>query len=102
MAQFDVCRNPRRGLFPLLLDVQSDLLSELATRVVVPLIARKRHGARPLTRLNPTARFQGVDYVLVFQELAAIPRSQIGQPVGSLKSRRHELIAALDLLFTGI
>jgi hypothetical protein len=31
MAQFDVCRNPRRGLFPLLLDVQSDLLSELAT-----------------------------------------------------------------------
>jgi toxin CcdB len=102
MAQFDVCRNPRRGLFPLLLDVQSDLLSDLATRVVVPLIARERHGARALTRLNPTARFQGADYVLVFQELAAIPRSQIGQPVGSLKSRRDELIAALDLLFTGI
>jgi hypothetical protein len=40
--------------------------------------------------------------VLVFQEFAEIPRSQIGQPVGSLTSRRDELIAALDPLFTGI
>jgi toxin CcdB len=101
MAQFDVFRNPRGGAYPLLLDVQSNLLAPLATRVVVPLAPLKKYG-KPLSRLNPTARVQGVEYVLVFQELAAVPRSVLGRPRGSLTSRRSELIAAVDLLFTGI
>lgn len=37
MAQFDVFRNPRGGLLPLLLDIQADVLAQLETRVVVPL-----------------------------------------------------------------
>jgi len=40
MAQFDVYRNAHpatRARVPYLLDVQSDLLETLATRVVVPL-----------------------------------------------------------------
>ncbi len=102
MAQFEVFRNPRGGMFPLLLDVQANLLSQLATRVVVPMATLKRHGAKPIARVNPTARLDGVEYVLVFQELAAIPKSALGEPRGSLASRRTELIAALDLLFTGI
>lgn len=101
MAQFDVFRNPRRGMFPLLLDVQSDLLSQLATRVVVPLASRSRYGT-PLSRLNPTARIGRVEYVLVFQEMAAIPVAALGERVSSLAARRGELVAALDLLFTGI
>jgi toxin CcdB len=102
MAQFDVHRNPRGGEFALLLDVQSDLLASLATRVVVPMASRKRFGARPITRLNPTARVRGTEYVLVFQELAAVPTTALGAPVVSLADRRNELIAAIDLLFTGI
>jgi toxin CcdB len=101
MAQFDLFRNPRRGIYPVLLDVQADLLAPLATRVVVPLTSLKRHGARPMTRLNPTTRLRGTEYVLLFQELAAIPAAVLGESIGSLKSRRDELIAALDLLFTG-
>lgn len=102
MAQFDVHRNPRGGAYPLLLDIQADLLSQLATRVVVPLATLKRHGAKPITRINPTVRLRGVEYVMVFQELAAVPRSALGDPCGSLAARRSELIAALDLLFTGV
>lgn len=102
MAQFDVHRNPRGGAFPLLLDVQADLLSALATRVVVPLARARRWTSKPLTVLNPIVVVRRVDYVLVFQELAAIPTAALGRPVGSLASRREELIAALDLLFTGI
>jgi len=101
MAQFDLFRNPRRGLFPLLLDVQADLLSALATRVVVPMTRLKSYGAKPMTRLNPTAVVRAVEYVLVFQELAAIPAAALGKPIGSLASRRAEVIAALDLLLTG-
>ena len=102
MAQFDVFRNPRSRVYPLLLDIQADVLAQLATRVVVPLTRLERHGSKPITRLNPTARLAGVEYVLVFQEIAGIPCSALGEPIASLASRRAELVAAIDLLFTGI
>jgi toxin CcdB len=102
MAQFDLHRNPRGGAYPLLLDVQAELLARLTTRVVVPLMTLKRYGARPITRLNPVVRVKGVDHVLVFQELAAVPATALGPVVGTLTARRAELTAAVDLLFTGI
>ncbi len=102
MAQFDVFRNPRPGPFPLLLDVQASLLSGLATRVVVPMAKRKGYGMPAITQLNPTAKVGGVEYVLVFQELAAVPATALGDMVGSLKSRRADLVRAIDRLFTGI
>ncbi len=100
MAQFEVFRNPRGGRYPLLLDVQAGLLASLATRVVVPLARARAHG-KAITRLNPTVTIAGAAYVMVFQELAAVPVSALGEPVTSLATRRTELIAAIDLLFTG-
>jgi toxin CcdB len=102
MAQFDVFRNPRGRAFPLLLDVQAELLSDLATRVVVPMAPKRTWAAARLSRLNPTATVERREYVIVLQELAAIPRSALGEPVASLAARRVELIAALDVLFTGV
>jgi toxin CcdB len=102
MGQFDVHKNPRRGEFPLLLDVQSELLSRLATRVVVPMARLKRWDSKPITRLNPIARIGGVEYILVFQELAAIAGEDLGERVTSLAGRRAELLGALDLLIMGI
>lgn len=102
MAQFDLHKNPRGGAYPLLLDVQAELLAGLATRVVVPLMTVKRYGARPITRLNPIATIHGVEHVLLFQELAAVPPAALGERVGSLAERRADLVAALDLLFTGV
>jgi len=34
-------------------------------------------------------------------ELAGVPVRSIGEKVGSLTGRRHEIISALDFLFTG-
>lgn len=101
MAQFDVFKSPRGGLYPFLLDVQTNLLSSLATRIVVPLIALKKYG-KPITRLHPTVKVAGVEYVLKFHDLAAVPANVLTRPVDSLAHRRAELIAALDLLFTGV
>jgi len=101
MAQFDLFKNPRGGLYPFLLDVQTDLLGSLATRIVVPLVALKKYG-KPITRLHPTATIVGVEYVLKFHDLAAVPAKVLVRPVDSLAHRRAELIAALDLLFTGV
>jgi toxin CcdB len=102
MPQFDVFQNPRGGTYPLLLDVQSDVLGRLDRRVVVPMATRKRFKPRPIARLNPVVTIGGVEYVLLFQDLASIPKSALGERVDSLASHRVELIAALDLLFTGV
>lgn len=102
MAQFDLFHNPNPGPYPLLLDIQADLLSSLATRVVVPLAKRGRSGPKPIARLNPVVKLGRTEYLLIFQELAAVPLSVIGPRCGSLASRRTELIAAIDLLFTGL
>ncbi len=101
MAQFDVHRNPRGGEFPLLLDIQADIVASLATRIVVPLTRRKRT-TRPITRINPLATVDGVDYVLLFQELAAIPFSALGPRIATLAAQRAELVAAIDWLITGV
>jgi hypothetical protein len=37
MPQFDLFRHARSKRYPFLLDIQADLLRDLATRVVVPL-----------------------------------------------------------------
>jgi toxin CcdB len=101
MAQFDVFKTGNAA-FPLVLDIQSELLGSLATRIVVPLAARKRYGPKLITRLNPTAVIAGVEYVLVFQELSSFPSASLRDRVGSLTGRRAELIAAIDLLITGV
>jgi toxin CcdB len=102
MAQFDVLRNPRGGAYPFLVDLQSDSLARLATRIVAPMVAAKRYGRKPIARLNPIARVKGVDYVVVVQDLASLPITELGALVGSLRDHRPELIAALDLMFTGV
>jgi toxin CcdB len=102
MAQFDFYKNPRGGSYPLLLDVQADVLSRLATRAVVPLMSLKRYGAKPITRLNPIAKIAAVDYVLLVQELSAMPASALVSKHGSLAARRADIVAALDLLLTGL
>jgi len=101
MAQFDVHKNPRGGAYPLLLDMQSDVLSRLATRAVVPMMTLKRYGAKPISRLNPTVKISGTEYILLVQELAAVPATALGPVVASLAGRRNDLIAACDLLLTG-
>ncbi|MDB4957220.1 MAG: plasmid maintenance protein CcdB [Myxococcales bacterium] len=101
MAQFDLHKDRKGRLYPLLLDVQADLLSHLDTRTVVPLAPKPRFGAKPLRRLNPVISFGGVEYVLVFQEMAAISIAELGDVQGTLASHRTELIAAIDFLFTG-
>jgi toxin CcdB len=102
MPQFDVRRNPRGGAYPFVVDLQSESLGRLATRIVAPLVAVKRYAPKPITRLNPIARIKGTDYVVVMQDLASILASELGEIVGSLGDRRSELIAALDLVFTGV
>lgn len=102
MAQFDLFRNSRSKNYPFLVDLQADLLRDLATRIVAPLSPVKRIGGKPIGRLNPVVEVEGTQHAILFQEMAALPAHLLGEPIANLRSRRDELIAALDLLFTGI
>ena len=100
MAQFDVHRNlneATKRAVPYLLDLQSNLLTDLATRVVVPLMHAPRFKIR-LQRLNPTFTIEGVKVVLSTAELAAIDCRNLGERVDSLETARTEIIGAFDFI----
>jgi toxin CcdB len=104
MARFDVYRNSSTQAddVPYLLDVQSDVLSRLDTRVVVPLRRRDRFPvARLPTNLTPTFTVEGVDCMLETPKLAAVPLRILKTPVTSLTASHFEITAALDFLFQG-
>jgi toxin CcdB len=105
MAQFDVYRNANpasRAPVPYLLDVQSDLLDPLATRVVVPLCKPEVLKGKLAERLNPVFQVEGGRVVMLTPELAGVSKKILRERVGNLSSERHAIIAALDLLITGI
>ena len=105
MAQFDVCRNTNpatRARIPYLLDVQSDLLDSLSTRVVVPLCKPGLLKGKLAERLNPVFEVEGRRMVMLTPELAGVSGRILGAPVVNLAGERRSIIGALDLLITGI
>jgi len=105
MAQFDVYRNANpatRARIPYLLDVQSDLLDSLATRVVVPLCKPGILKGRLAERLNPVFRVEGKEVAMLTPELAGVAAKALGGPIGNLSGQRGAIIAALDLVISGI
>jgi len=105
MAQFTVHRNKNartKATFPYLVDVQSDLLEDLQTRVVIPLSKVPAITKKPLSQLTPILQFAGEAHVLVIPQLAGIARTELGVAAGSLADRRDIILAAMDFLLTGI
>lgn len=103
MAQFDVYENTNpetKESIPYLLDVQSDLLDNLTTRVVVPLIAVAAIG-KAAQYLNPQFEIERTTVIMSTAELAGVNLNALGARVCSLKEQRTAIISALDFLFTG-
>jgi len=105
MAQFRVYQNPRatgRERIPFVLDVQSDMVDLLPTRMVIPLVRDRMFPARRVPRLNPGFSINGQAVVLSPAEMGAVAASALHEPLADLSTQRSEIIAALDVLFTGI
>lgn len=81
MAQYDVFQNPDG--FGYLIDVQSDLLGELSTRLIIPLLPGSQ-APKPATRLNPMMRIGDEPHVMVTQFIAAVPATLMNEPVTSV------------------
>ena len=101
MAQFDFHEYAGPSPFTAyLLDVQSDLLQGLASRVVVPLIPLDKFGL-PMKKLNPVFAINGTEHVMATSELAGIPVRTLGRRAGNLGTYSHEIKGAIDFLQDG-
>ena len=96
--QFDVCQTSGGTLVVV---VQSDLLEEIGTRVVMPLVADGSRG-RGLKTLNPRVEIEGKAMLLLPQQLATVRVRDLGQPVVSLEHERDRITRALDALLSGV
>jgi toxin CcdB len=104
MPRFAVHANPNEASHkrvPFLLDVQSDLIGEMGSRVVVPLIRPERAG-QAIAGLMPRFDVLGETMVMDTAQLAAVPHRALGRQVGDLAHERPAILAALDLLFSGV
>lgn len=100
MAQFDVYENinsSSKKNIPFLLDVQNDILDDLNSRIVVPLIVY----SKPAKILNPVFSINSQNLTMSTAQLASISIKNIGKKVCSLKHKRDEIISAIDFLITG-
>ena len=103
MARFDVHENPNpvtATAAPFLLDVQSDLLEDLATRLVVPLFRLDAVG-KGASFLNPTFTVNNIPVLMSTAEQAAVPVTALGAKIQTLKDRQEEIDGALTFLLTG-
>jgi toxin CcdB len=100
VSRFDVYSTPGTGGIGYVLDVQSNLLQELGTRVVVPLLPAKAP-PKPARGLNPAFKIDGQDHLMLTQFIAAIPSKELRKSVLSLNDRSADIMRALDVLLTG-
>jgi len=105
MRQFDVYANTSkttRNAYPFIVDIQSDTVSEIATRIVVPLGRKANLRNEQLTRLTPEVTYEGEELLLLVPQIASMPTKTLKNPIGSLSHLRDEIVAALDFAVTGI
>jgi toxin CcdB len=97
MARFDVYKNGNaRGL---LLDIQSDLLDEFGSRVIVPLLPAE--DMQSVSRLHPVFVINDERYIMSTHLIFAIPVDRLGAKIGSLAQEDLVITSAVDKLFSG-
>lgn len=97
-AQFDLYRMQGDGLVVVL---QSDLLDQLRTRVVAPLVPANSV-ERTMHSLNPTVTLGENLYIVMPQLAATLTLAEMGEKVGSLAMMHDTIVRAVDALLSGI
>ena len=100
MGRFDVYQSPDPAGPGYVLDVQTDLLDDLNTRVVVPLLPLDL-APKPFSGLNPTVAIAGQPHLMLTQFISAVPAKALRNPIASLEARSDDVLRALDTLLTG-
>lgn len=103
IRQFDVFANPirvGRADRPYLVTIQHKSLDAAQSRLLAPLSIA--HAFHHLPRLNPAFRI--LDQLLYLDPMGLITLTlrHLREPVANLEAERDRIIAAIDLVLTGI
>ena len=105
VVQYDVYPNPSprsREWVPYLVDVQSDLLSALRTRLVMPLTRVAVGLPQTPRRLAPVFSIEGERLALQPQATAGLDARLLKKPVASLAAHAGEIRDALEAVVSGV
>ena len=104
MAQFDVYANPSKATkyaYPYLVDIQNPYISQLTSRIVIPLAKSSGFGRSQLEYLTPEIDYQGEKLLLLTPKISSMPAKILQHPLGSIAHLRSLIIAALDFAVSG-
>lgn len=105
MTQFTLYKNQNRKskeAYPYFVDIQNDLLDTLSSRLVIPLTPCIYLDDSNISNLCPKTTLDDECFVLLTHQMTNVPLSALKTPVTSLEHLRDDIIAAIDLLVTGI
>jgi toxin CcdB len=105
MPQFHLYKNANKATqknYPYLLGIQSNLLSDLRTTVVIPLMPKRLAVNHTISKLNPVIRIKSENFTVMTQNLAGIDRNALGEMVCDLGQYRSEIVSAIDFVLSGI
>lgn len=102
MPQFDVYEVGLPAA-PLVIDIQSDLLRDIETRVVLPLFPASAKNQKYMKRLHPRITINDTEYALRTSEIAAVPAKALKKIVASLPDDDQLSVKrAIDFLIQGV
>jgi len=105
MEQFTLYKNENKNskkAYPYFVDVQNDLLSDLNSRIVIPVSTQKDLNYLNAKKLCPVIEINGNSFVLLTHQITSVPCSILKKEVTTLEHYRYDILGAIDLLLTGI
>lgn len=104
MHQFDVYENTdddTSEAYPYFVDVQTELLDVLSSRVVIPLTSASPDKNLP-NNICPKVEIDGRPFHLLTYQITTVSSSFLTKKEGSLLLNRTDIINSVDFLFSGI
>lgn len=98
MARLDVRKLTQARGVSLVLEMQAELLDDIKTVVVIPLIPLK--SLPPIAEVNPVVSVKGQELAVRIEQIVSIPRSRLGVVVDNLTRDEYHIMRALDRLLS--
>lgn len=100
MARFDVYQYEGRD-FNLVLDLQANILSDLETRIVIPLYPVNDFKQEIQETFRPVLVIENKRYILMTTSLATILVKNLGTQIANIGDEHYKIMNAVDFLFQG-
>lgn len=98
MARLDVRRLTQVRGVALALEMQAELLTDIDTVVVAPIMPVSR--LPPIAEVNPVIEIDGQKLAVRLEQLISIPRIRLGDTVTNLVEHEYRIMRALDRLLS--